>query len=102
MGRTFLDMLQKPELCGGMSHVLDVWEEHAPVHLEDIVGAVDGATSKLVKSRAGYILKERLKIDHPIIESWKTLGQRGSSGKLDPSKEFAPTFSETWAISLNV
>jgi predicted transcriptional regulator of viral defense system len=102
IGQTFLDMLQKPDLCGGMDHILDVWEEHAATYLDDIVSAVDTAASDLVKSRAGYILEERLGLRHSGIEKWKALGQRGSSRKLDPSKAFAPTFSETWMISLNV
>ena len=101
IGQTFLDMLQKPDLCGGMSHVLDVWEEHAETYLDDIVAVVNTATSRLVKSRAGYILNERLGLRHRTIESWKALGQRGGSRKLDPSKEFAPIFSEAWMISLN-
>lgn len=102
IGQTFLDMLQKPDLCGGMSHVLDVWDEQAKTYLDEIVGAVDGASSPLVKSRAGYIIEERLGLSHAGVEPWKALGQRGSSRKLDPAKEFAPTFSETWMISLNV
>ena len=102
IGQTFLDMLQEPGLCGGMAHVLDVWEEHAQTYLDDIVAAVDTATSGLVKSRAGYILEERLGLHHRDIERWKAFGQRGSSRKLDPAKAFAPTFSETWMISLNV
>lgn len=101
IGQTFLDMLQKPELCGGMVHVIDVWEAHAATYLGDIVSTVDRATSDLVKSRAGYILEERMKVDHPVIQAWKALGQRGSSRKLDPGKPFASVFSETWMISLN-
>ena len=102
IGQTFLDMLQEPGLCGGMAHVLDVWGEHAGTYLDETVAAVDTATSKLVKSRAGYILEERLGLQHPGVERWKAFGQRGSSRKLDPAKPFAPTFSETWMISLNV
>lgn len=102
VGQTLLDTLQKPDLCGGMAHVLDVWREHAPTYLDEIVAAVDTAASGLVKSRAGYIIEEFLGLDHAGVEPWKALGQRGSSRKLDPSKEFAPTFSETWMISLNV
>ena len=102
IGQTFLDMLQKPGLCGGMSHILDVWEEHAENYLDDIVSAVNSCESGVVKSRAGYILEERLGLHHRAIESWKKFCQRGSSRKLDPSEAYAPTFSETWMLSLNV
>ena len=102
IGQTFLDMLHRPELCGGMSHVLDAWEQHAKAYLDDIVAAVDTAASGLVKSRAGYILEERQGLYHPGIERWKVCGQRGGSRKLDLATNFAPTLSETWMISLNV
>ena len=102
IGQTFLDMLQRPDLCGGMSHILDVWEEHAENYLDDIVSAVDSCENGTVKSRAGYILEERLGLRHGTIESWKKFCQRGSSRKLDPTEAYAPTFSETWMISLNV
>nr|WP_319515782.1 hypothetical protein [uncultured Cohaesibacter sp.] len=102
IGQTFLDMLQKPELCGGMPHVLDVFDEHAKTYAPKIIEAIDGASSDLVKSRGGYILEERLGITHPVINAWKAFVQKGGSRKLDPTKEFASTFSETWMISLNV
>ena len=101
IGQTFLDMLQRPDFCGGMSHIIDVWEEHAETYLDDIVATLDTATSGLVKSRAGYILEERLDLHHHGIERWKAFSQRGGSRKLDPAKDFASTFSETWMISLN-
>ena len=101
IGQTFLDMLQKPDLCGGMSHVLDVWEQHAEIYLDDIVAAIDTARRGLAKSRAGYILEERLGLYHPGLARWRAFIQRGGSRKLDPAKGFAPSFSETWMISLN-
>lgn len=102
IGQTFLDMLQKPALCGGMPHVLEVWEQHAETYLNSIVAAVDTASNGLVKSRAGYILQEYLGLHHPHISNWKAFSQRGGSRKLDPSQKYAPTYSETWMISINV
>ena len=101
IGQTFLDMVQAPQLCGGMSHAMDVWEEHAETYLEEIVAAVNDSPSKLAQSRAGYILEEHLGLRHPAIEAWKALGQRGGSRKLDPAQPFAPEFSETWMLSIN-
>ena len=85
-----------------MSHVLDVYDEHAATWLSEIVDSIDLAGSKIVKCRAGYILEERLGLEHKKINSWKKFAQRGGSRKLDPTKKFAPRFSESWMISLNV
>lgn len=101
IGQTFLDMLQEPRLCGGMAHVLDVWEEHAPARLDDIVASVDKTPCGIVKCRAGYILEEYLGLRHPEIGRWKECAQRGGSRRLDPNRAYAPFFSEAWKISLN-
>ena len=102
IGQTFLDMLQEPNLCGGMSHILDVWEEHAQTYLDEIVAAVDTATRGIVKIRAGHILEERQGLWHRRVEAWRAFCQRGGSRKLDPTRDYAPTYSEKWLISLNV
>ena len=102
IGQTFLDMLQQPQLCGGMPHILDVFDEHGEYWFNEIVSSVDSSDSSLVKSRAGYILEERLELRHSKIEAWKSLVQRGGSRKLDPTKAYVAVHSETWCISLNV
>lgn len=102
IGQTFADMLTEPHLCGGMRHVLDVWENEAEPWVSDVVAAIDQLESKIVKVRAGYILSEILEIDHPVLYSWEQFAQRGGSRKLDPDSEYAPKFSERWMISLNV
>jgi len=100
VGQTFLDMLRRPSLCGGMSHVLDVWNEHAGDHLAAIVAAVDSA-GPVIRCRAGHILEERLGIGDPRVEAWRACAQRGGSRWRDPGRPYAPVWSETWMISLN-
>ena len=100
IGQTFLDMLRRPALCGGMAHVLDVWNARAGDHLPAIIAAVDSA-GPVIKCRAGYIIEERLDIRDPRVEAWHSCAQRGGSRVLDPGRPYAPVWSETWMISLN-
>lgn len=102
IGQTFADMLAEPRLCGGISHVLDVWEKEAEPWAGEIIQAVDQLDSKIAKVRAGYILTEVMDIDHPTIHNWEQYAQRGGSRKLDPDAEYATVFSEKWMISINV
>ncbi len=102
IGRTFLDMLKNPELCGGINHVLEVFEEHAPRYLRLILDEIDQHGGDIDKVRAGYILDERLGIDDPRINAWISFAQRGGSRKLDASAEYIPEWSEKWCLSLNI
>ena len=102
IGQTFADMLTEPGLCGGMRHVLDVWESEASQWVQEIVAVIDQLDVKIVKVRAGYILSEIMDIDHPALHNWERYAQRGGSRKLDPDAEYAPEFSERWMISINV
>ncbi len=101
IGRTFLDMLRDPDLCGGLVHVLDVFEEQAPKYLNLIVDEIDRHGQPIDKIRAGYILDEALELEHPLIETWKQFVQRGGSRKLDSSEEYSSEYSETWCLSIN-
>jgi hypothetical protein len=103
LGRTFVDMLRKPGLCGGMKHVLDVYREHANIYLPLIISEVDRHGDKIEKVRAGYILEERCGIkNNATIASWVQFAQRGGSRVLDPDEAYWPTFSEKWCLSINV
>ncbi|MFN9869038.1 MAG: hypothetical protein ACK568_18680 [Pseudanabaena sp.] len=103
IGRTFLDMLRNPELCGGINHILDVFDEYGEKYLRLITDDIDKNGEPIDKVRAGYILNERLGINNnEIINGWSSLAQRGGSRKLDSSSEYSPKWSDKWKISLNI
>jgi len=103
IGRTFLDMLRKPDLCGSMHHVIDVYRENASNYLPLIIQEIDRHGDKIEKVRAGYILEERCDIlNNPQIEAWVAFAQRGGSRVLDPTSPYWSTFSEKWCLSINV
>ena len=101
IGQAFLDMVVRPNWCGGIHHVLEVWEREAEDHLDDIIRVINDYPIKLPKVRAGYILDEVLGISDDRILAWRAFAQRGGSQKLDPEKPYAPVYSENWMISLN-
>jgi predicted transcriptional regulator of viral defense system len=102
LGRTFLDMLRNPELCGGMHHVIAVYRDHAPTYLRLIVDELEQHGAPIDKVRAGYLLDEYLDLRNDTVESWVRHAQRGGSRKLDASAEYRPVWSDKWALSLNV
>lgn len=101
IGRTFLDMLRNPELCGGINHVLEVYGEHSKTYLKTIIDEIDQHGGPIDKVRAGYILDERLGHQNDRIDRWLKYVQRGGSRKLDSSNEYEPVWSERWCLSLN-
>lgn len=102
MGRTFLDMLRKPDLCGGMTHVMSVYDNNARSYIQLIVNEVDRHAEPIEKVRAGYILDEYCGIHDPKIDKWTSFAQRGGSRILDPNAPFWSQFSEKWCLSINI
>lgn len=102
IGRTFLDMIRQPELCGGIYHVLDIYRQNAERYLRLVADEVQRHGTIIDKVRVGYILDERLKLSHPAIESWIINVQRGGSRKLVAENPYTPLFSEKWGISINI
>ncbi len=101
IGRTFLDMIQRPDLCGGIRHVIEVFEEHAQAHITAIVNEFRANGGKIDRVRAGYILNDRCGIELPEIDEWRVDAARGGSRKLDAHAAYAPVFSEKWSLSIN-
>ncbi len=102
LGRTFLDMLHEPTLCGGLNHVISVFKEHASVNKRLILDEIDQHGKGIDKVRAGFIFEEICKITDPRIDAWTANAQRGGSRKLDAGADYSPTFSERWALSINI
>jgi len=102
IGRTFLDMIREPSLCGGIAHVIEVFQEHAASNRRLIFDEFDQQGAAIDKVRAGYMFEELCKIRDPRIDAWVQYAARGGSRKLDASTEYAPRFSERWCLSLNV
>lgn len=103
IGQTFVDTVERPQYCGGMAHVLDVWREHAGIYQQEIIAAVDKVESPIVKVRAGYLLDDMLGLGNDLrIQGWVRFAQRGSARVLDPTKDFSPDHSKKWMLSINV
>lgn len=102
VGRTLLDMLRKPVLCGGVNHVLGIFDEQGGVWVNELVAEVNAWGNSIDKVRAGYVLDERLQIDHAVLDEWAQHASRGGSRKLDPQAPYnGQRFSERWCLSLN-
>ena len=103
VGQTFVDMLERPQYCGGMVHVVDVWRAHAGTHRDEIIAAVDATAIPIAKVRAGYLFDVVLESGNdPRIQGWVTFAQSGGSRVLDPTKDFIANYSEKWMMSINV
>lgn len=70
IGRTFLDMLQSPQLCGGMRHVIEVFREYAVTYLMPIIYEADQYGGSIDKVRAGYLLDELMGLGNETTEKW--------------------------------
>ena len=103
LGRTFLDMVRQPDLCGGMRHVVAVYKEHADTYARLILDEVMKNGRKIEQVRVGYLLDEVCGLDNARIDDLLAASQRGGSRKLDPSNEYDGLhFSEKWNLSINV
>ena len=101
IGRTFLDMLREPGLCGGILHVTQTFKEHAQTHKRLILDELDQHGAPIDKVRAGFILEDICHMRDARIDAWVVFAARGGSRKLDPGADYEPTFSERWMLSIN-
>ena len=99
--RTLLDVLQSPELGGGIERVLEAW--HTAVDTMDIdllIAYVERFNIGILRQRVGFLLEE-LGLSRPELERWQAMAQRGGSSKLVAANPYAATYSERWNLSIN-
>ena len=99
VGRTFLDMLREPTLCGGINHVIEVYKEFASRYEPVILETLERNGTLIEKTRAGYLLAEVCGLKNHVFDNWAKKVQRGGSRKLDPHGEYSPKYSEKWCLS---
>ena len=58
IGRTFLDMLRKPDYCGSMYHVAGIFKNNGQQYSKLIIDEIDRHGTNIEKARAGYLLEE--------------------------------------------
>jgi len=102
IGRTFLDMLRRPDYCGGMRHVVEIFGTLADQYRQLIINELDRHGNAIEKARAGYLLEEYAHIQDEKINEWAEHVQRGGSRKLNPEGPFRETYSKRWCLSLNL
>ena len=102
VGRTFLDMIREPDLCGGIYHVVEVFEAHAATYLRLITDEIAQHGTKIDQSRAGYLLDERCGLKSPTLDRWQAEAQRGGSRKFYAKSDYSSRFSERWSLSINI
>jgi len=102
VGRTFLDMIREPDLCGGIYHVVEVFEAHAATYLRLITDEIAQHGTQIDQARAGYLLDERCGLQSPTLDHWQAEVQRGGSRKLYAKGDYSSRFSERWSLSINI
>jgi len=103
-GRLFIDMLDRPDLCGGLDHVLDIFIEHADENKTQIISALKQASiSDLARVRIGFVLSELCGIKSDDVLALKKYKKRGSSSRLYAGEPFSSKYiALEWDLSLNI
>jgi len=100
--RTLLDGLRCPGRSGDALEVLRMWKRAVTtVNLDTLIEYVSRFNQTLLRQRVGFLL-EQLGSTHRILDEWATQSVRGSSARLIADRDFSPTFSKRWNLSINV
>lgn len=102
IGRTYLDMLREPQLCGGLPHVFECIRDGGKRHLRLILNEFENHGTAIDKVRMGFLLETLCSIKNQDLDRWAgSFASRGGSRKLDPQMPYEPKFSSKWCLSIN-
>ncbi len=98
--KLIVDILSKPELCGGMEEVRkclkNAWVE---IDQKALLSYIQKFKNKSCLARLGYVV-ETLKLKCTILPELKRYVPRGFV-KLNPAKEKSSRYNQTWRIIIN-
>jgi len=102
----YLDMLRAPHYCGGISYVLNIYQNALLKDndlFQEIFNTLDKNGSIIDRARFGYIFDKILGIQTSGLQKWKLeqKDKRGSSRKLFSNFDFDSVFDEEWNLSIN-
>jgi len=100
VGDLFVEMLNSPDQCGGIQHVIDIYKDYAKFFIKDIIRAGE-VSHYLTQARIGFIFEYILNIKNDEIMNWKKNQSRGGSRKFLANKPFSNFISLEWNLSLN-
>lgn len=102
----YLDMLRAPHYCGGISHVLNIYQNSLLKDkdlLQELLNTLTKTGSIIDRARFGYLFDKILGITAPELNDWKSeqKEKRGSSRKLFSNFDFDEFFDDEWNLSIN-
>jgi predicted transcriptional regulator of viral defense system len=100
--RTLIDGLRYPKYCGGLGEVFRGWVRALErINVDRLIAYTERFDQSILYQRVGFVM-ETLDLYHPSHTDWKReKTQRGGSRLLDPEREYSPTYSEEWSLSIN-
>jgi len=96
-----IDCLKNPELCGGLDHVIDIFEEYGASLSARLIEYTDQKGSLMDKARIGFILEKVCDVKSNRFQYWKPQMLRGGSRIFSPKNPHSSWYDPDWLISLN-
>jgi len=102
--KTLVDALDRPDLCGGITQIVEALQSLDPLNWKRIDSYLDSLNSGAVYKRLGYLV-EKFDIAIPDqsgrLANWKNSITQGIA-QLEPGQEDAGPINSSWRVRINV